>query len=206
MRATLGAAFGLILALDSLLGGEGEQGYIVESVSSARLWEGAIGVAAEPRWVFGSQGMLISPSQVDGEMYVPYDLSDAWREMDHMLAKDYVSYMAAHASETCFRAETNENAKLAHTLLGGFLVEKWLNRSSSRYWNYFVTSFDFSLADFTKPAQVEFLGDMRAIAVNWTLCSFYEWKQRHAYPDFAKLIAEFRQGVDSARRRLRDVQ
>jgi hypothetical protein len=162
-------------------------------------WTVSVRIEDQANWRSGDRSIAISiPAEHRDPPYIPYDLSDAWRELDRMLPDTYAKFAADHGTDTACLSNADDKLSLLHNDLAQFLRDRWLGDGNTRLAKYFA-----SLGDLGDPADDAPNSSYRDWALTTStaliLCNFYIWKKTGEFRDFPDLVADFRANLRSHR-------
>jgi hypothetical protein len=165
-------------------------------------WKGTIYLTdKQPIWKLGTLRLEVSPTTEGNVVYIPYDLSDAWRELDKMLPQSYQAVAADSSKEGGCLKNTSEEVGLLHNSLMSFLSEKWLNPSSSRFRAFFSLFLNFQMPNLSDAAKSRYDNDIAGLVTGVVLCNYYGWKASGTFPDIGPIVSTLKN--EAARRKVK---
>ena len=200
MTAISRLAFGVVgwLALSACPGFASANDSRDGDVRIVGSWRGSVILTEQPSWD-GSDRIRIAPTRQGGEVYVPYDLTDAWRELEHALPPNYAT-LAGNASKggECL-AGVGERVILLHYDLSDYIDDVWLKPARSEF-RYFISQLvDLSPADVGSHERYAFEKKLRRHIAADVLCRFYHWKGTTTFPPFERILLGWRDHAKSIR-------
>jgi hypothetical protein len=160
-------------------------------VSSEHLWKATLLIGKDRRWRKEAILMEISPKRVGSTIYIPYDLSDAWRDLDAMLPRQFISVMVSHTDRDTCAINLDRETGVVHDAMTGFISDTWLYADDTVYSKYIYKTFDLDPRKLK--ADSGYSVEVRSLAAAWTLCSYYHFKQSRGHPDLNELLDSFRE-------------
>jgi len=139
-------------------------------------WVGAIEIVAKKSWNYGDEVLKVSPALNKGEIYVPYDISDAWRQLGVMLPPSYIENLVGKLKNNCNPELLSEEEFNLNRHLLIFLEDQWLGKDNSRLLDFFEVFLDRSRQELMEDKSQDVL-------IGSILCSFYYSKMSGEYPD-----------------------
>jgi hypothetical protein len=184
-------AFAIVAILFSRLSSAATE---VEVLDPRHLWKASIVIGTGPEWIPGTSQLRISPTTMNGQPYVPYDLSDAWKELDRMLPRDFAKRMASFSyagpyvhGKTCLN-DLDREADVLNGALIEYLAEHWF-QESSRFALTLQRLVDLeahpSIISTEHGRQVE------ESAASLVLCGYYNWKRSGDFPSLDFMTSLF---------------
>lgn len=173
--------------------------FAVEPIDSAHLWKASLSIGSRRAWQVDAAMLDIAPSLENGQVYVPYDLHDAWRELDHMLPTNFQHAIAAQASQnTCIRSGDGKII-LLHNALAEFLYDNWIDVQSSR----FLASAEGTLGLPPSDPQSRdgYESELHESIAAWTLCNYYDFKKTGQTPNLSISVGRFQAQISNLKRK-----
>jgi hypothetical protein len=166
------------------LGAISSWGSTLHPASITSEWAEFISLSNQKNWRGPGHPLRVSPTKNEGNIYIPYDISDAWRELDKMLPATYIDNIAKRFGEDCLSSEINDEAYQTHYYLLIFLEEKWLDQSESPLLFFLQQYFHLSMEQALSENNKEIL-------IGMILCGYYEKTRLGFLPSLPKLTKKF---------------
>jgi hypothetical protein len=147
-------------------------------------WKDFISVSKEKKWIGLGHPLQVTPTIVNSEIYIPYDISDAWRELDRMLPKNYIDKIAKRFGKECSSNDVGEESYQMHYYFLTFLEESWLEKSNSRLLAFFQQYFHLSNEQVLS-------NNNEQLIIGMVLCGYYEKERLGVFPDLSALTKKF---------------
>lgn len=150
------------------------------------------------RWDEDARLLYVSPTKEDGNIYVPSDLADAWKELDRMLPLEVADDFAYTFRCACRNiVYVHERRHISDRWidsvdisLGGILSELWLAPKDSRLARV-LGEFVDAASESNRVSREEKLDIwMRAI-----LCAYYDYRRTGHRTEMAELASQIQQGT-----------
>jgi len=151
-------------------------------------WRDRISIAKYKNWAEGDSHLFVSPTMDGNKIYIPYDISDAWRELDHMLPESYKDKVARNFDGSCGSENVSDELFNLSWNLVLFLADEWFGSDSSRLLKFFEIYYGLS-------KEKSFLNENREVFINIILCGYYSKEVNGVYPDIDYVIRMFGRGL-----------
>lgn len=181
------------LAKDTLACGQPSGTEHVETVNSNQLWKSSLEIGHGRSWSARATHMRIQPTTVDGRLYIPNNLPEAWRELDRMLPRSFVRVVAARSRKEECLSGAGRSIYVLHDALVGFVFDAWLSSGQTPYSKYLDQS--FNLTPLREDSDVEYALAVRSSAAAWTLCSYYNWKYSKKGASLVRIEGQLREEI-----------
>ncbi|MBA3582211.1 MAG: hypothetical protein H0W44_07140 [Gammaproteobacteria bacterium] len=186
---------GLLIFSCAALGDDYKK-YNFHDVALSPGWAGTIHISKNnPQWNKEKYFLTVSPTIKNDKIYVPYDFSDAWHELDAMLPQEYVSEILGNISEGSECSIKEEKLEFVHVYLTFFLAHYWLSIDDSRLYKFFDNF--YSAHEDSVISEEKNKNILSAI----TLCAYYKYKRMDQYPDSSEFINQYKQAIRFEKKR-----
>lgn len=135
-----------------------------------------IQLADRPHWTAGGKLQIAPTRAEDGAIYIPYDLTDAWRELSVMLPESYKKLVGLPLAGGCHQPELlSETQYELHSQLWYFIQTHWLAVPDARFREYFAVLLNVPEKSLDDEAA-------QGVLAGQVLCSFYRVYRDGTFP------------------------